>query len=369
MARAVTVDRFVVTDPGNVSTIEGAILSGALRADEVVAVIGKTPGNGLLNDFTRGYLTRSLCDLFGAHTGERAATVASRVPMIFSGGVEGVLSPHVTIFSVREGASGKGGALSIGTAFTDPLPVGSIGREAQIAATDAAVRQAMAAGAMAAADVAFVQLKGPAPTPTALAESASAGEPLAFATADTLMAAGRAASAFGVMRALGEPGAERTTEAAILADREVASRVASVSGGIEVSRNEVVVLGRSEAFTGPLSIATRVMEDALDLPAIAACCADLGLAPAPQLSAEEAARIRAAFIKCEADRRGTIRGRPHTMLSDGDLNKERHIRGAVGAIAAAVLADTPLFVSGGAEHQGPDGGGLVTLIACRQLAQ
>jgi len=29
---------------------------------------------------------------------------------------------------------------------------------------------------------------------------------------------------------------------------------------------------------------------------------------------------------------------------------------------AAVLNDTALFVSGGAEHQGPDGGGLIALI-------
>jgi cyanuric acid amidohydrolase len=37
----------------------------------------------------------------------------------------------------------------------------------------------------------------------------------------------------------------------------------------------------------------------------------------------------------------------------------------VGAIAASVLNDTALFVSGGAEHQGPDGGGLIAIIAER----
>jgi len=53
----------------------------------------------------------------------------------------------------------------------------------------------------------------------------------------------------------------------------------------------------------------------------------------------------------------------HTMLNDGDIDQQRHIRGAVGAIVAAVLNDTALFVSGGAEHQGPDGGGLIAIIA------
>ena len=74
-------------------------------------------------------------------------------------------------------------------------------------------------------------------------------------------------------------------------------------------------------------------------------------------------RIRAAFVKCEASRDGMIRGKSHTMLNDGDIDQQRHIRGAVGAIVAAVLNDTALFVSGGAEHQGPNGGGFIAVIA------
>jgi cyanuric acid amidohydrolase len=84
-----------------------------------------------------------------------------------------------------------------------------------------------------------------------------------------------------------------------------------------------------------------------------------------QLSASDATRLRAAFVKCEASRDGLVRGKPHTMLNDGDIDQQRHIRGAVGAIAASVLNDTALFVSGGAEHQGPDGGGPVAIIARR----
>jgi cyanuric acid amidohydrolase len=56
------------------------------------------------------------------------------------------------------------------------------------------------------------------------------------------------------------------------------------------------------------------------------------------------------------------------MLNDGDINEQRHIRGAVGAIAASILNDTGLFVSGGAEHQGPDGGGMIAVIAERAEA-
>jgi cyanuric acid amidohydrolase len=89
----------------------------------------------------------------------------------------------------------------------------------------------------------------------------------------------------------------------------------------------------------------------------------LGFPVAPQIA--ESGRIRAAFVKCEASRDGMVRGRPHTMLNDGDINDQRHVRAAVGAIVASVLNDTALFVSGGAEHQGPDGGGILAVIAER----
>jgi cyanuric acid amidohydrolase len=45
------------------------------------------------------------------------------------------------------------------------------------------------------------------------------------------------------------------------------------------------------------------------------------------------------------------------------MNAQRHIRGALGGLVAGVLGDGRIFVSGGAEHQGPAGGGLVAAIA------
>jgi cyanuric acid amidohydrolase len=51
------------------------------------------------------------------------------------------------------------------------------------------------------------------------------------------------------------------------------------------------------------------------------------------------------------------------MLDDTDINAQRHIRGAVAGLVAGVIGDGRIFVSGGAEHQGPDGGGLIAVIA------
>jgi cyanuric acid amidohydrolase len=41
------------------------------------------------------------------------------------------------------------------------------------------------------------------------------------------------------------------------------------------------------------------------------------------------------------------------MLDDSDIPGTRHARALVGGVLAAVFGENELFVSGGAEHQGP----------------
>ena len=62
-------------------------------------------------------------------------------------------------------------------------------------------------------------------------------------------------------------------------------------------------------------------------------------------------RIVAIFAKAEAPPSGMLRGRRTTMLSDADINYERHARAALGAVIASVTGDAAIFVSGGTEHQ------------------
>src|SRR6266436_8193142 len=77
-------------------------------------------------------------------------------------------------------------------------------------------------------------------------------------------------------------------------------------------------------------------------------------------------RLAALFCKAEASRTGTIRGHRHIMLDDSDIKATRHARALVGGVLAGRIGDTRLFVSGGAEHQGPEGGGPIAIIArCR----
>jgi cyanuric acid amidohydrolase len=360
------VHRFGLKDPSDVSGLEDAIEKGIINPQEIVAVIGKTHGNGLVNDYTRGYLTLCLSQLIGDRVGLSADSVKKRVPFVFSGGVEGVLSPHYTVFTVNRDntAANEEKALAIGVAFTPELLPSDIGRQRQLDLTAEAVVQAMKmAGIDESNDVHFVQVKGPAFTLEDIVAARKKGLSCATDNPGKLMSFGRAASALGVGKGLGEISPTEAVEAAVLQNFSAFSSVASISAGVEVRANEIIVVGLSHSWSGPLTIAHRSMQDALDISSVTQLARELGLSPDPQVPVAEAHRIRAAFVKCEAQRDGTIRGRRHTMLNDGDIDQQRHIRGAVGAIVASVLNDTGLFVSGGAEHQGPDGGGSIAIIA------
>lgn len=336
------IHRLSTAHPGDLSALAALITRGEVAARDIRAVIGKTEGNGGLNDFTRGYFTQTLMALLARETGEDAAAIAARIPCVLSGGTEGALSPHYLVFSAGDCVTEETG-LAIGTAFSAPTPAREIGRDAQIASVREAVRAAMAeAGIADARDVALVQVKAPcAQAPDAAARS---GDPR------VLMALSRAAAAFGVGLALGDVPEARATEAALLRDLDLYSNRASISSGIEVTCNEVVVFGRAQGWAGGLVAGVAPMRDLLDLAGVQAAFAGVP------------GEVLGVIAKGEPDRSGAIRGHRHTMLGDTDLDPQRHLRGALGAIVAAVAGDGRVFVSGGAEHQGPPGGGLVCVF-------
>lgn len=347
------IHRLPMAHPGDLSALAALIDRGEVRAAEIRAVIGKTEGNGGLNDFTRGYFTQSLMLLLSRATGEDLAALAGRIPCVLSGGTEGALSPHYLVFAVDRAAAGSRG-LALGTAFSAPTPAGDIGREAQIELVAWAVRDAMAdAGITRAEDVVLVQVK--APCAQAPGPEARSGDPR------LLMALSRAAAAFGVGRALGD--IPDGTEDDLLRDLLKYSNRASISSGIEVTANEVVVFGHADGWAPGLTAGVAPMADLLDLDGVVAAFHAAGLPAAPAVPVAQRARVLGVLAKGEPEKSGAIRGARHTMLGDTDLDAQRHLRGALGAIVASVAGQGQVFVSGGAEHQGPPGGGLVCVFA------
>jgi cyanuric acid amidohydrolase len=110
-----------------------------------------------------------------------------------------------------------------------------------------------------------------------------------------------------------------------------------------------------------------VMRDAIDVPAVLAALADVGLASAGQLDDTARQRVEAVLAKADPSSSGRIRGARHVMLEDSDISATQHARALVGGVLAGIIGRTDLFVSGGAEHQGPDGGGPVAIIARRKM--
>ena len=361
--------RLSMAHPGDLSALDKLISNGTIRAADVVAIIGKTEGNGGVNDFTRGYFTQTLMALLSAHLGKPASQLIKEIPCVLSGGTEGVMSPHYSVFCISDDAAATRQypvALAIGTAFA-PVATEDVGRRAHVESVAAAVRQAIKnAGIEKFEDVHFVQVKCPCVTVARASAAIAAGKQPRTTDPNRSMAFARAAGAFGVALALDEIKPDAFTDDSLLADFTIQSPRASISSGVEVESNEVIVLGNSAVWGGDLRIAHASMSDALDIDGIFDVLADLGIKASPQVSAHDAMRIACVLVKCEPDRRGNVRGHRHTMLDDTDINAQRHIRGAVAGLVAGVVGDGRIFVSGGAEHQGPDGGGLIAVIASQK---
>ena len=77
----------------------------------------------------------------------------------------------------------------------------------------------------------------------------------------------------------------------------------------------------------------------------------------------DASRIVNVLAKADPSPDGLVRGWRHIMLDDTDISATRHARAAVGGLVAGLTGCPAVFVSGGAEHQGPPGGGPVAVIA------
>ena len=160
MPRRAYVTRIHARSPDDVEALEAAIKRGEIEARSIVAILGKTEGNGCVNDFTRAFAVRAMQSMLANHMPREAV---GRIAMVMSGGTEGCLSPHWIVFAAREVAeAAEGGALALGVARTPDVPGEHVGRRSQIELVAAGVEAAMADAGIASADeVHYVQVKCP----------------------------------------------------------------------------------------------------------------------------------------------------------------------------------------------------------------
>jgi barbiturase len=341
--------------------LEACIRNGQFAADEVIAVIGKTEGNGGVNDFTRILADQAFRRVLAKH-GQRSEQQIAQIPMVWSGGCDGVITPHATVFA-RTTAMGPAAKsrLAIGTAMSAELLPEDIGQPTMVEKVAAAVKAAMRdAGIDDPSDVHYVQTKTPLLTIESVRDAEARGRHVACEVHDS-MGVSNGTTALGVALALGEIEMPRAEE--ICRNLDLYSSVASCSSGVELTQAQIVLLGNKPGAGGRYRIGHAVMRDALDIDGIYEAIRNAGLElPARARADDLGGRVVNCFMKCEADRRGTLRGRRQIMLDDSDVHHHRHSKAAVGGVAAAAIGDPAVFVSVDAMHQGPQGGGPVIAI-------
>lgn len=341
------------------------IEQGVFAADEVVAVIGKTEGNGGVNDFTRILADQAFRGVLMEH-GTRPMSEIEEIPMAWSGGCDGVITPHATVFAevaTPEDADPDDKRLSVGIAMSEELLPEDIGRPAMVEKVARGVEKAMAkAGITDVADVHYVQTKTPLLVLETIQDAHSRGETVY--TEDTLysMDVSNGTTALGIAYALGEIEQVPTPEQ-IGHDHDLFSAVASCSSGVELDRAQIVVVGNAAGSGSAYRVGHSVMKDAIDQDGIWEAIRSAGLdLPDRPHHTDLDGRLVNVFLKCEADPRGTLRGRRQLPLDDSDVHHHRQIKGAVGGVTAAAVGDSAVFVSVAALHQGPQGGGPVAAI-------
>jgi cyanuric acid amidohydrolase len=366
MVRRAYVHRLPMQSPDDTRALEAAITSGEIDPNGIVAILGKTEGNGCVNDFTRAFAVRALQQALAKHLDREAL---HGIAMVMSGGTEGALSPHMIVFERRQGADAQApfeASLALGRARTPVLPSEHLGRIAQVEQVADGVRAAMAdAGIADPADIHYVQVKCPLLTMERIEAAERRGARTVVRDTLKSMAFSRGASALGVGVALGELSLAQLSDAMICQDYALHCRRAATSGGVELLDHEIMVAGMSKGWRGPLAIDHAVMADAIDIEPARAALERLGLAVTGQVRKADRGRISAVLAKAEAAQSGHVRGLRHTMLDDSDIASTRHARAFVGGALAGLFGFTDLFVSGGAEHQGPDGGGPIAIMASR----
>ena len=358
---AIEVAKVILGKVNDASGLEACIRRKQFTADQVVAVIGKTEGNGGVNDFTRILADQAFRGVLERH-GKRSRRAIDAIPMVWSGGCDGVITPHATVFArTPQRGPRSSDRLVIGTAMSPKILPEDIGRPAMVEKIAEGVRLAMKdAGIGDAADVHYVQTKTPLLTIDSVRDAEHRGETVACEVHDS-MGVSNGTTALGIAVALAEVKKYRAED--ICRNLDLYSSVASCSSGVELDAGQIVLMGNKAGAGGRYRIGHSVMKDALDIDGIYAAIRNAGLDLPERARAEDlGGRLVNCFMKCEADRRGTLRGRRQIMLDDSDVHHHRHSKAAVGGVAAAAIGDPAVFVSVDAMHQGPHGGGPVIAI-------
>lgn len=358
--------------PSDTSELEVLLDSGAVQAESVVALVGKTEGTGLHDDSGRELADLKLREALASRLGIHRDDVPSRVSIVLSGGCYGVISPHVTAITrawveVDERDVPKEPGLVTGRSSSEPILAEDIGRMGQIRKVAEAVRAATDdAGIIDPADVHCVMVKGPSLSPASIREAEARGR--SVVTHDLSVGVSGAmcyandGAALGVALALGEVPEAALSDDAVRRDWHLYSAVATTSAGGEKHHAEVLVLGNRAPSLSTLRIGHGAIRDPVDAEGVKDALRSAGLAFDCCPSREDQARVVQVFAKLVVPGTDLVRGRRITLRDDPIAYATAKAVG--GALVASVTGDPRVMVSGGEQnsHQGPPNGSPVAAV-------
>lgn len=351
--------KFPMAGPDDMSGLEARLEKG-LNAADIVGVIAKTEGNGRVNDFSRPLAHRCFRDTIAKWAKCSPEEAEARVAFVMSGGCEGIISPHATVFTRRrsEAAPVAGRKrFTVATAATRELLPEEIGTEVQVRLVAEAVRQAIGAAEIASVeDVHYVQVKCPILTSERVNAARARGKKVVTEDMTRSLGFSNGASAFGIAVALGEVKADFDPRS-ICTDASIYTNRGAASAGIELLNCQVLAMGNSAQSVSPFVIGHHRLDDLIDLEGVYKALRSVGIEKGPD------ERIVNIFAKGQVPLDGLVRGWRTTLLTDSDLNT-RPARAVLGTLVASVAGDPAIYASAGwGYHQGPTGGGVAAVIA------
>jgi cyanuric acid amidohydrolase len=279
MAWNCAVHRFPMAGPDDTSGLEKLFDSGALKADEVICIIAKTEGNGRVNDFSRPLAHRAFRDIIAERTGHTPRAIDQKIAFVMSGGCEGIISPHATVFARRSTSprNDKCKRLTFAMANTRELLPEELGTMTQVELVAAAVREAVRdAGIAELSDVDYVQVKCPLLTTERINAAKARGHKTV--TEDTLRSMGfsNGSSALGIAVGLGE--LDRVRPEDICANADLFTTRGAASSGIELMNCQVFVFGNAADAVSDCVSGHHRLDDMIDAEGVRQALRNAGIA-------------------------------------------------------------------------------------------
>jgi ring-opening amidohydrolase-like protein len=350
--------------PRDVGGLERLFAEGRLRPDEVIAVTGKTEGSGQ-DPSDRVDTDRAMRRFLAGH-GSRPDRDIDAIPMIFTAGGIGILTPQVVVYSRTTVPAPADGSprLAMGTSRSVVMQPEWTATNKVVVENVEAIRRAVRSGGMDVDEVEFVIGKAYHVPMEELDSLRADGRAVAQVDAETLFRTTSGSAGLAAAVALdGLP---------LPADEEIGTRLELWSSKASFSANaweavgghgpctQVIALGNSRGWGGHLRVGHATVQDFLDVQALGRALSRAGLEVAGGvLAPEERERVVAVYVKIGASPDGRLRGR-RQVVENPHYGSE--YKAAVAGAFAGALGDTLIYISGSATHQGPPGGGTIAVV-------